>query len=300
MYTYHPLEYVIFILYNAGVSLLGLAPYIVFGVIVGEALKLTSWTKLIYKGVNRSPFVAILVAAVLGMLSPLCTYGTVPVMLQLFKAKVHIAPLITFLSVSAMMNPQLFIYTWGGLGPEMALARVAAVLVFGMLLGLCLYRVPQSLLINASAVIADSAEQEILSRGKKKFVLKKFLKNIFDGLTFVGFYIVIGVLIGAVIDVLVPKEWLTAVFQGNGFVSLLVSALLGVPLYACGGGVIPVVRAFIAQGMSKGEALAFLFVGPATRVTPLMALAVILRPVVIVLYVVLVIAFSLLIGVIYR
>ncbi len=300
MYTYQPLEYIIFILYNAGVSLLELAPYIVFGVIVGEVLKLTSWTKLIYKGVNRSPFAAILVAAVLGMLSPLCTYGTVPVMLQLFKAKVPIAPLITFLSVSAMMNPQLFIYTWGGLGPEMALARAAAVLVFGILLGLCLYRVPQSRLVNASAVTADSAEQEILSRGKKKFVLKEFLKNIFDGLTFVGFYIVIGVLISAVIDVLVPKEWLTAVFQGNGFVSLLVSALLGVPLYACGGGVIPVVREFIAQGMSKGEALAFLFVGPATRVTPLMALTVILRPVVIVLYVILVIAFSLLIGVIYR
>jgi uncharacterized membrane protein YraQ (UPF0718 family) len=293
------LEYILLIFYTAGRSLLNLAPYILIGVIIGEVLKLTSWTKLIYRGVNRSPFSAVLLASVLGIVSPLCTYGTVPVVLQLFKAKVPISPLITFLSVSAMMNPQLFIYTWGGLGPEMAIARTAAVLLFGLFLGFCLYRIPQSWIINPSAITDPSSEQEIQNRSKKQFEPKKFLKDVGSCLTYVGFYIVIGVVISSVIDVLVPKTWLNTIFHGNGFLALLISALLGVPLYACGGGIIPVVRGFLAGGMSKGEALAFLFVGPATRITPLMALAVILRPVVIVIYVILVILYSLLIGTIY-
>jgi len=300
MYRYSILEYIILIFYTAGKSLLDLAPYIIIGVIVGEVLKLTSWTKLIYKGVNRSPISAILVASILGMVSPLCTYGTVPVVLQLFKAKVPVSPLITFLSVSAMMNPQLFIYTWGGLGPEMAIARAAAVLIFSLLLGLILYRIPQSWIINPSTLAENGSGQEILNRAKKQFALKKFLKEVSNSLVFVGFYIVIGVLASSVIDVLVPKSWLKAVFQGNGFTSLLISALLGVPLYACGGGVIPIVSGFLAGGMGKGEALAFLFVGPATRITPLMALAVILRPVVIVIYVLLVITYSILIGTVYH
>jgi len=300
MYNHSILEYCILIFYTAGKSLLNLAPYIIVGVIVGEVLKLTSWTKLIYKGVNRSPLSAIVVASILGMVSPLCTYGTVPVVLQLFKAKVHISPLITFLSVSAMMNPQLFIYTWGGLGPEMALARAAAVLIFGLLLGLILYRIPQTRIVNSSALADIGSEHEILNKAKKQFVLMKFIKDVVNCLIFVGFYIIIGVLISSVIDVLVPKTWFKVIFQGNGFISLLISALLGVPLYACGGGVIPVVRGFLAGGMGKGEALAFLFVGPATRITPLIALAVILKPMVIVIYVLIVIIYSILIGTIYH
>jgi len=300
MYNHSILEYCILIFYTAGKSLLNLAPYIIVGVIVGEVLKLTSWTKLIYKGVNRSPLSAIVVASILGMVSPLCTYGTVPVVLQLFKAKVHISPLITFLSVSAMMNPQLFIYTWGGLGPEMALARAAAVLIFGLLLGLILYRIPQTRIVNSSALADIGSEHEILNKAKKQFVLMKFIKDVVNCLIFVGFYIIIGVLISSVIDVLVPKTWFKVIFQGNGFISLLISALLGVPLYACGGGVIPVVSGFLAEGMGKGEALAFLFVGPATRITPLIALAVILKPMVIVIYVLIVIIYSILIGTIYH
>jgi len=300
MYKYSIIEYLLLIFYTAGKSLLDLAPYIIFGVIVGELLKLTSWTKLIFKGVSRAPFGAILVASILGMVSPLCTYGTVPVVLQLFKAKVPISPLITFLTVSAMMNPQLFIYTWGGLGPEMAITRAGAVLIFGLILGLFLYRIPQSWIVNPLALTDNSSEQDILNRAKKQFILKKFIAEVANGLLFVGFYIVIGVLASSFIDVLVPKSWLKTIFQGNGFVSLLISALLGVPLYTCGGGIIPVVRGFLAGGMGKGEALAFLFVGPATRITPLMALAVILRPVVIVIYVLLVITYSILIGSIYH
>jgi uncharacterized membrane protein YraQ (UPF0718 family) len=79
----------------------------------------------------------------------------------------------------------------------------------------------------------------------------------------------------------------------------LLAALLGVPLYACGGGVIPLIRALIEQGMAPAAALAFLIAGPATRVPPLMALATILRPAVVVSYVILLIAYSVLAGLVF-
>jgi uncharacterized protein len=300
MYTYSPLQSIILILYFSGQSLLQLAPYIIGGVILGEALKFTSWTKLVYKWVSGSSFISILIASMLGMISPLCTYGTVPVVLQLFRAGVNIAPLITFLSVSAMMNPQLFVLTWGALGPEIALARGVMVLSFGLLLGFGLRKIPLSWIVNPEAKQNQETPDEILNRPAKRFAIISFLKNVLKGLQFIGFYVVIGVVVSAVIDVILPKEWLKNIFQANYFLSLLIAAFLSVPLYACGGGVIPVIREFIANGLGKGAALAFLFVGPATRITPLMALATFLRLRFIVVYLMIVIAFALLIGLIYH
>ena len=112
--------YLNLLLEKAGHTLWQLVPYVVSGVILGEILKFTSWTKLIYRGISKSPLFSVVVAAIVGMVSPLCTYGTIPVVLQLFRVGIHISPLATFLATSSLMNPQLFIITWGGLGPELS------------------------------------------------------------------------------------------------------------------------------------------------------------------------------------
>jgi hypothetical protein len=121
----------------------------------------------------------------------------------------------------------------------------------------------------------------------------------FRTLEFVGFYVLLGVLIGAAIEVLVPGRWIFLIFGTGGWVQILVAALFGLPLYACGGGTIPVVEALLGQGMAKGAALAFLIAGPATRIPPLMALATIVRPVLIVVYVVVLLAYSVVAGLLY-
>ena len=47
------------------------------------------------------------------------------------------------------------------------------------------------------------------------------------------------------------------------------AAALGVPLYACGGGSIPIVESMMQMGMSPGAALAFFIAGPATKFSTL-------------------------------
>jgi uncharacterized membrane protein YraQ (UPF0718 family) len=288
------------VLVKAGQSLLSLGPYVILGVLVGEALKLTSWTRFIYRFVSKSPFVSIMLAAIFGVVSPLCTYGTIPVVIQLFNGGIHIAPLATFLATSSLMNPQLFIMTWGGISPEMALIRAGAVLLFGLLLGLILYRVPESWIINPHLLNGRQNQPPVLPGQPHRFTWRKFLRNNFDTLQYIGFYIIIGIIIGAIIEVYVPGRWMAFLFKTDRWASIFLAALLGVPLYACGGGTIPLIRTLIQEGMSKGAALAFFMVGAATRVTPLTALATIIRPMFIVCYVVLLILFSVVIGGIYH
>jgi uncharacterized membrane protein YraQ (UPF0718 family) len=54
------------------------------------------------------------------------------------------------------------------------------------------------------------------------------------------------------------------------------AATIGVPLYACGGGTVPLLRWWLAGGMSMGAACAFMITGPATKITNLGALKIVL------------------------
>ena len=277
-----------------------LFPYVVVGVLIGEVLKHARWTSLIQRGCNRHPIIATLWAALLGMISPLCTYGTVPIVLQLARSGTPLFPLIAFLSVSSLMNPQLFIVTWRGIGFEMAFARVAAVFAYGILLGLVLWRLPTRCVVNPRALDSSRPETEERDELAARFEWRGFLRASWRSFQFVAFYMIVGILLGSVIEVFVPGEWILRLFNPGEWFALPLAAILSVPLYACGGGTIPLIRSLLLGGMGKGSALAFFLVGPATRLTPLLALATVLRGSFLVVYVSTLILFSLLVGLAYQ
>lgn len=289
----------VLVLQISGNTFISLFPYVLLGVAVGEILKLTSWTKLIYRGCRKSPFLSTIIAALLGIISPLCTYGTVPVILQLFRAGIPIAPMVTFLSVSSLMNPQLFIITWGGISPEMAMVRAGTVLLFGFLIGLIIHWIPYKLVFNPRISEENSSYENILNSPTKDYNYKKNIRDAWNSLQFVGFYLVVGIILGSLVEVFVPGIWISAILGHESWFSVLLAALLGVPLYACGGGTIPLVRSLIFSGMSMGAALAFFIVGPATRITSLMALAAVLRPLFIIVYIVFLVVYSVIAGILY-
>lgn len=77
---------------------------------------------------------------------------------------------------------------------------------------------------------------------------------------------------------------------------VVLAATIGVPLYACGGGTIPLLQAWLADGMSLGSAAAFMITGPATKITNLGAVKIVLGLKSFGLYLLFVILFALLTG----
>lgn len=276
---------------------LNLFPYVAAGCFLGELLKFTSWTKLIYRCLSVNRFGGIVVATVLGIISPLCTYGTVPVLLALYGAGVSIVPLISFLSASAMMNPQLFIMTWGGLGAEIALARLCAVFLFGVAIGGICQLIPESFIVRSSLRSSDT--RSVQNRTKEPFTWKKYLTDVGKNLLFVGKMMLLGIFVAVVVDMLPINTLFDAVTASSPVLSVVFAAFAGIPLYACGGGTIPMVSSLLGKGMTKGSALAFLLAGPATRVTSLAAVATVMKKRFLVLYVAVILLFSVLLGVIY-
>lgn len=74
------------------------------------------------------------------------------------------------------------------------------------------------------------------------------------------------------------------------------AATVAVPLYACGGGTIPLLQQWLANGMSMGSATAFMVTGPATKITNLGALKIVLGLKHFLFYLVFVMAFALISG----
>lgn len=74
------------------------------------------------------------------------------------------------------------------------------------------------------------------------------------------------------------------------------AATIGVPLYACGGGTIPLLQMWLNDGMSMGSATAFMLTGPSTKITNLGALKIVLGIKHFLLYIIFVMGFSYIMG----
>ena len=229
---------------------------------------------------------SLILATLTGAASPLCTYGTVPVLVQLLRHGVSPAPLLTFLVASSLMNPQLFILMLGGLGLEMALAQLLSVFILSLTVGTIAGRWPPLTLLNQRTLIANPTSNERVNPiTDSVFSWSRFLSQVVSLTESVGLYFVAGVLIAAAIQVFVPPAWVVRLLGKEHWYSVLVAGSLGVPFYACGGGAIPWIKVLLEEGMSRGAALAFFLAGPATRVTALAALATVLSRRALVLYV---------------
>jgi uncharacterized membrane protein YraQ (UPF0718 family) len=282
---------------RSGHLLLEFLPYIVAGVLLTEILKYTPWMKLVRKSMSNSPVLSVVMASVLGTLSPLCTYGTIPIVIMLHRGGVSLAPLLTFLSASSLMNPQLFLTTWGGLGLEFAAFRLVWVLVFTLMLGAVIVYIEKAFSnTSKQAVHRKFKRTETTEKDIRSFSLKVFLRGAYGNLEFVGFYIVTGMVLSTLLDAFVPLSSILENTNRVEWLNVLAASVLGIPLYACGGATIPLVSTLLDNGMSAGAAMAFFIVGPGTRITPLLALGSFLSPKMLASYVIALLLFSIATG----
>ena len=114
------------------------------------------------------------------------------------------------------------------------------------------------------------------SRDTHSNLLVRYLKNLGRNLRATGPYFLLGVALSAAFQRYVPADAMTALFGGNEAFGVLMAATIGVPLYACGGGTIPLLQQWLWEGMSLGSAAAFMLTGPATKITNLGALKIVL------------------------
>ena len=239
---------------------------------------------------KRLGVLGIVAASALGIASPLCMYGTIPISASFSKGGMKDDWLAAFMMSSILLNPQLIIYS-AALGGTVLTVRIVSCFLCGITAGLLLH-----FLYRDKPFFNFSGFDEPKSRDTDPNLLMRYLKNLWRNVKATGMYFLMGVLLSALFQRYVPAEAMTALFGGNEALGVLMAATIGVPLYACGGGTIPLLQQWLWEGMSVGSAASFMLTGPSTKITNLGALKIVLGVRHFLLYLAYVMIFSLVTG----
>ena len=293
-------------------------------------------------GEKRLGLLGVVPACVLGIASPLCMYGTIPVAASFSQKGVRDDLLASFMAASILLNPQLIVYS-AALGPELLFIRIASCFICGAAAGILVrifYRdkpffdfsgfAPQpgrggsygssdcggygsadsgadcgadgggygsaDGCANANADASPGASTSS-GPGPGESIALRLLKNFGRNAKATGPFFLLGVLLSAAFQRYVPADALAGLFGRNRGFGLLLAATVGVPMYVCGGGTIPLLLEWLQRGMSAGAAAAFMISGPAMKITNIGALKIILGAKHFALYIMYCVFFAIITGV---
>lgn len=284
------------------------------GVIKGYKLDLR-----IRDSLNRAGLLGILFAILVGLVSPLCACGILPIVISLALLGTPIAPLLTLLAVSPTMSPDAFLLTWRGLGFDWALLKLAGSVSLGLAVGIIalilerrgwlsgnllrikpLYREDGSLASAYEIGKAHGLNIKTMTITPRSHRWRFILDRTLDAGLFVGKYLLLAIVLEAIIVTLLPLNWITVLIGQKSFVSVVVAALVGIPLPLNQIPAIPVLAGLLQKGMDHGAALTLLIAGPVTSLPALIALGGMFRPRVVMTFVVTTLGVAMLLGWIYQ
>ena len=267
--------------------------YWVIGIVVGSIISVFFKDKihnLFAKTKDKNyGIIGIFVASLLGIASPLCMYGTIPIAASFAKSGMKEDWLAAFMMSSILLNPQLLIYS-AALGNTALLIRLNVSILGGVLAGLLI-----RFLCKSKNFFNFNGFDERKSRDTDPNMFMRLLKNIGRNIKATGWYFLLGIIITVLFQMYIPQEQFTNLFSNKGC-GVLMAATLGVPVYVCGGGTIPLLAEWLQKGMSMGAGTAFMITGPATKITNLGALKIVLGMRNFIIYLVFVCIFALVSG----
>lgn len=260
--------------YYFSVQLEQLLPYWVLGMMLGSAVSVFLKDRIhdTFRSLGEKKLGAlgIVAASVLGIASPLCMYGTIPIAASFSKSGMKDDWLAAFMMSSILLNPQLILYS-AALGTTALAVRIVTCFLCGVTAGVLV-----RIFFRRKSFFNFDGFEPPKSRDTDPNPLVRYLKNLGRNIKATGLYFLIGILLSALFQRYVPSDVMTGLFGGNEAWGVLMAATIGVPLYACGGGTIPLLQGWLWDGMSMGSAASFMLTGPATKITNLGALKIIL------------------------
>lgn len=286
----------VYLWYYFDVQLRQIFGYWVLGIVLGSCVSVFLKDRIhnLFRSMSESRMglFGVVPASLLGIASPLCMYGTIPLAASFSKSGMRDEWLASFMMCSILLNPQLIIYSTA-LGTTALAVRIISCLVCGIVAGLLIRFIG-----NGKKFFCFDGFNEPRSHDTDPNLFLRLLKNIGRNIRATGLYFLFGIFLSAVFQRYVPQDLMTTFFGGNEAFGVLMAATIGVPLYACGGGTIPLLQAWLIDGMSMGSAAAFMITGPSTKITNLGALKIVLGVRNFVIYLAFIMLFSIATGLI--
>lgn len=198
-----------------------------------------------------------IIAALLGTVTPFCSCSSIPIFIGFTSAGLPLGVTFSFLISSPMVDLGSLVLLMSIFGWQVAVLYVILGLVIAVVGGtliekLHMEKYVEDFIKNASSVDIENTAQTQKDRliFAKDQVVSTF-KKVFP-------YILVGVGIGAVIHNWIPESWIEMVLGSNNPFGVVLTTLLGIPMYADIFGTIPVAEALLFKGAQLGTVLSFM------------------------------------------
>lgn len=258
------------------------APWLLLGLLIAGIMHELIPMGLLEKHMGSRRFSAVIKAAFIGAPLPLCSCGVIPAALGLRRSGASKPATVSFLIATPETGVDSVSVSYALLGPLYAIVRPIAAIFSALYAGILVKffteetpvaAAPEVKSCCASKTPEPKAESSCCSGQKAapskpsvtdkiatiwQFSSGKLLEDITK-------WLLIGLVLAAMIKTWIPTDFLTQ--WGDGFVAMLVMAIIGVPMYICATASTPIAAGFLAAGLSPGAVLVFLLAGPATNIS---------------------------------
>jgi uncharacterized protein len=246
-------------------------PFLLLGTLASGLVEVFFEREELVRLLPRHPLLGALAGSMMGLCLPVCECGVVPLTRRLFQKGAPTAVGISFLLAAPVINPVVIASTYAAFGPGPVFwGRLGLTLLVAIVTGLVFSRqpdvnqilrdpvlpeaeLPVTLTLSASAAPAVVP----LPLGKR---LRRMAVIAGDEFFEMGRYLVIGSLLAALLQTLVPQQVLAALGRGP-VLSVVVMAVIAVLLSVCSTVDAFIALAFIGQ-FPTGALLSFLVYGP--------------------------------------
>lgn len=236
---------------------LDVSPYLLLGMSIAGLLHIFVGKDLVSAHLGKGGFKSIVKATLLGIPLPVCSCGVIPVASSLRKDGANRSAVLSFMTSTPTTGVDSILATYSLMGSLFAIFRPLAALISGMFVG------------GLDYLVAGKDKEQVNVHHNHKairpsFQIKEFLRYSFLEIPGdIGKWLIAGTLLGGAISAFIPADFFSRyIFFPFDFV---IALAVGIPLYVCATGSIPIAVSLIAKGFSPGAALVFLIAGPATN-----------------------------------
>jgi hypothetical protein len=228
---------------------------------------------------GRGLFVGLVLAVVLGAVTPFCSCSSIPLFMGFVAAGIPLSVTLTFLVASPLISEIAAIMIGDQFGWGIAAAYVAAGAVVSLLIGWVFSRLRLDRwvedMVFATRIATLRADGHVPTWAERVDAAKAETREIFGK---VWTWVLVGVAIGAAIHGWVPAEFFADVAGADNPLAVPIVTLAGMPLYVNGAGVVPIAEALWSKGMPLGTVMAFTMSAIALSIPEAVMLRRVLKP----------------------
>jgi uncharacterized membrane protein YraQ (UPF0718 family) len=229
----------------------------------------------------------VVMASLVGALSPFCSCGVIPVVAGLLGAGVPLAPVMAFWISSPLMDPNMFILTSAQLGLGFAVAKTLAAVGMGAASGFAAMalerggafrealRAAPRTCCGGGAPRGGAVMWRFWEDGSRS---QAFLTEAAATTWFLGRWLALAFVLESLMLAWLPPATVARWAGQDGPWAIPLAIATGIPAYLNGFAAIPLVAGLIDLGMSPAAGLGFMLSGGVTSIPAMVAVYALVRP----------------------